>query len=785
MRKLLFVFLLVSTAALTSLKAQQVYSGFFDFQFKDDQLLLKVDRLEDEFILITSVASGIGSNDLGIDRGKLGSTRLVQFKKSGSKLFLIESNEDFRAVSDNPKEVKAVEEAFAHSILWAGPILSETQGSYTIDISSFLLGDENNIISTLKEKKQGKYTLDKKRSLINAEQLYAFPKNIELEVYLTFEGDPSGSYIKSVVPTPKSISIKQHFSFVELPDDNYVPRKFHPYAGYFKKNYFDYAVPIDQDIEQRFIHRHRLQKVNPDLDTSEVVEPIIYYVDAGCPEPIKSALMEGAQWWSEAFEAAGFLNAFQVKELPENAHPLDVRYNVIQWVHRSTRGWSYGANVHDPRTGEIIKGHVSLGSLRVRQDFMIGQGILSPYFISIEDNEPLINLSLARLRQLSAHEVGHTLGLAHNFAASVNDRASVMDYPHPYILQDKLGNIQLDSAYDDKIGKWDIQAIKYGYSHFPEGVDEEEELNKILLESKEMGLLFLSDNDARPMGSAHPHAHLWDNGSDPIAELDRLMKLRRNSLFRFGEFTIPQGTPFSELEKKLVPVYLMHRYQVEAVSKLIGGINYNYAVKGFNEVLNQPVDFATQDEALRILLSTLDAEELRIPQKIVDLIPPAAMGYNRNRESFKSHSGMVFDPLMAAEAYTNFVFSLLLHEERLNRIDVFDERLTNYLLTIQKQLFEIKDIPASDQVFERIKQKSFILHLIKLRKNPAIAQQVRASAAFVLKNIKYLLIPDNKKANTAHVVLLQMLIDGSEKEGEIELPAMIQLPPGSPIGCGH
>ena len=785
MRKLLLSLLFLSALSLNEVYSQKVYSGFFDFQFDDDKLLLKVDKLDEEFILVTSIASGIGSNDIGVDRGKLGSTRLVQFKKSGSKLFLIESNTDYRAISDNQKEVKAVQEAFAQSILWAGPIISQAQGSYTIDISSFLLGDENDIVTILKKKKQGKYSLDKKRSLVDGEQLFAFPKNIELEAYLTFKGEPTGAYVKSVVPTSKSITVKQHFSFVELPDDNYEPREFHPYSGYFKKSYFDYASPIDQDINQRIIHRHRLQKVNPELDTSEVVEPIVYYVDAGCPEPIKTALIEGAQWWSQAFEAAGFVNAFQVRELPADAHPLDVRYNVIQWVHRSTRGWSYGANVHDPRTGEIIKGHVSLGSLRVRQDFMIGQGILSPYFISVEDNEDLINLSLARLRQLSAHEVGHTLGLAHNFAASVNDRSSVMDYPHPYILQDKLGNIKLDSAYDDKIGKWDIQAIKYGYSHFPEGANEEEELNKIMLESKEMGLLFLSDNDARPQGSAHPYAHLWDNGSDPIAELDRLMKLRRNTLFRFGEFTIPAGTPFSELEKKLVPVYLMHRYQVEAVSKLIGGINYNYAVKGFNEVLNEPVEFAVQDEALRILLSTLDPEELRIPQKIVDMIPPAAMGYDRTRESFKSNSAMVFDPLMAAEAYTNFVFSLLLHEERLNRIDVFDERLTDYLLTIQKQLFEIKNSPPSDQVFDRIKQKSFILHLIKLRKNPKISQQVRASAAFVLKNIKYLLIPDSKKANTAHVVLLQMYIDGSEVEGEIELPEMIQLPPGSPIGSFH
>ena len=620
-------------------------SPFFEYKYDDDKgtVSLIVTELDKEFLYMNALAAGVGSNDLGLDRGKIGNTRIVKFVKQGNTLLLQQPNLKYRAESNNEKEKIAVREAFASSVLFAFEILSKDGSSYVIDLTPFLLQDANGIAQELKRKKEGTYKVDKKRSVISKEGLHSFPKNTEFESILTFGGEATGKYLKTVTPSSNSVTITQHQSFIALPDDEYKPRVYHPYSGFNNILYYDYATSIHEPMAKRYIARHRLEKKKPGSAPSEAVDPIVYYVDSGCPEPIKSALIEGASWWNQAYTAAGFINAFKVKELPPDAHPLDVRYNVIQWVHRSTRGWSYGASVVDPRTGEIIKGHVSLGSLRVRQDFMIAQGILSPY-TDTNDNTPMTEMALARLRQLSAHEVGHTIGLAHNFAASCNNRASVMDYPHPLIKLDQ-GNIDLSDAYDDKIGVWDKRTIMYGYSQFEDGVEESTELENILKGTKELGLLYMSDSDARPMGGAHPKAHLWDSGNDPIEELKRLMILRKHTLEKFGENTIPNGTPYSELEKVLVPAYLMHRYQAEGVAKIIGGVDYNYAVKGFDEPQNTPVSIAVQYQATQELLNTLSHQELAIPQSAIDKILPSAKGFGRSRESFGSDLNMIFDPL--------------------------------------------------------------------------------------------------------------------------------------------
>lgn len=513
-------------------------------------------------------------------------------------------------------------------------------------------------------------------------------------------------------------------------------------------------------------------------------EPIVYYVDSGCPEPIKSALMEGASWWNQAFTAAGFIDGFVVKELPKNAHPLDIRYNVIQWVHRSTRGWSYGASVVDPRNGEIIKGHVSLGSLRVRQDFMIAQGILSPYTSVSEDHAPMKEMALARLRQLSAHEVGHTIGLAHNFAASTNDRASVMDYPHPFITL-KDSQINLSEAYDDKIGLWDKRTIIYGYSEFDKSTDTKEALHQTLKETKELGLLYMTDQDARPKGGAHPKAHLWDNGDDPIEELKRIAELRAFSLKKFGTENIASAVPYSEAEKVIVPLYLMHRYQIEAVSKIIGGVDYNYAVKGFEEPVNQPISEPIQNAALQPLLNTLSPQALAIPQTALDILLPSADGYGRNRESFESKTNMIFDPLTSAEALTNFVLQMMLHPERLSRINQQNISLGEYFEAIQTRIFN--EINSSDHYLNQlamIPQKLYVIHLIKLVKNAKIDKQITAMAQLKLSNLKPILNNVNSDDWKAHNMYIVKLIQTLSTQPELlVIPEIVDMPPGSPIGC--
>jgi len=762
-------------------------SPFFDYKYNEEKgtVSLTITELDKEFLYINAIAGGLGSNDLGLDRGKINNTRIVKFVKQGNKLLLQQPNLKYRAESNNEKEKTAVREAFASSVLFGFEIVKKNESSFTIDLTPFLLQDVNGIAPLLKKRKEGTYKLDKKRSVVRKEGLLSFPKNTEFESILTFGGEATGKYLRTVTPSSDAVTIVQHQSFVALPDDNYTPRAFHPYSGFNNILYYDYATPIHEPMAKRYITRHRLKKKIFGIAASEAIEPIVYYVDAGCPEPIKSALMEGASWWNQAYTAAGYVNAFQVKELPADAHPLDVRYNVIQWVHRSTRGWSYGASILDPRTGEIIKGHVSLGSLRVRQDFMIAQGILSPY--ADGDNTPMTEMALARLRQLSAHEVGHTIGLAHNFAASTNDRASVMDYPHPFIKQNG-GKIDLSDAYDDKIGIWDKRTITYGYTEFADQKEDSDGLNKILKETKELDLLYMSDSDARPMGGAHPKAHLWDSGNDPIEELKRLLILRKYTLDNFGENTIANGTPYSELEKVIVPAYLMHRYQAEGVAKIIGGVDYTYAVKGFEEPTNTPVSTAVQYKATQELLNTLSYQELSFPKSALDKILPSAKGFRRSRESFDSDMSLVFDPLNGAEGYTNFVLTLMLHPARLARVNLQKEvSLEEYFSTISSRLFT--DAGARDGYetqLSLIPRKVLVIHLIKLAKNLKINKQVAAMALLELKLIQtlYLSKSQNNSDLKANNMYLNKLIEMMNDPEMSKLPGLADMPPGSPIGCG-
>ncbi len=506
--------------------------GFFDY-FWDEQsgkIWLEIDKLDEEVLYVNSLSAGLGSNDIGLDRNQLGDSRIVKFVRQGPKVLMLQPNYDYRAVSDNPDERRSVQEAFAQSVLWGFEVAGASAGNVLIDFTEFLMQDAHGVAQRLQRGNQGSYRVDPKRSTINLERTKNFPKNTEFDAWITFTGNASGSYVRSVTPSSDAITLGMHHSLVELPDDDFLPRIFDPRSGYMAMSYADYATPIEQPLVKRLIRRHRLKKKNPDAALSEPVEPIIYYLDRGAPEPIKSALIEGASWWNQAFEAAGYRNAFIVRELPPEADPLDVRYNVINWVHRSTRGWSYGSSVVDPRTGEIIKGHVLLGSLRVRQDFMIAQGLVDAYPDGEEPDPRLLEMALARLRQLSAHEVGHTLGITHNFAASPDNRASVMDYPHPYITVDDNGEMDFSQAYDTGIGEWDKQVIKYGYQEFPQGTNQLPALQEILAETDRMGLHFISDRDARAAFGAHPTGHLWDNGASAISELERLSRVREIAL---------------------------------------------------------------------------------------------------------------------------------------------------------------------------------------------------------------------------------------------------------------
>ncbi len=774
----------------------QKYEGFIDFWYDENEgrIWLQIDNLGEEILYVNSLAAGMGSNDIGLDRSQLGDSRVVRFERFGPKVLMIQPNYDFRANTDNNLEKKSVDEAFAKSILWGFEVDTSENGSVLVDATDFLLRDAHNVTRRLSSSGQGNFSPDISRSAIYPAGTFNFPENSEIEAILTLTGNAPGGQVRSVTPTPESITVRQHHSFVKLPDENYTPRKLDPRSGFFGISYQDYSAPIGGEFTKQYIVRHRLEKKDPDAAISEPVEPIVYYLDNGTPEPVRSALLEGAKWWTGAFEEIGFKDAYRVEILPDDAHPLDVRYNVINWVHRSTRGWSYGSSVIDPRTGEIIKGNVLLGSLRVRQDYMIAEGLLAPYENgAVPDDNPMLEMALARIRQLSAHEVGHTLGIAHNFAASVNNRASVMDYPHPKVGINADGSFDLSDAYDTGIGEWDKRVISYGYQDFPDNINEKSALNEIIEETLETGLLYITDRDARPQGGAHPDAHLWDNGTNAIDELVHVLDVRRLALERFSENNIRTGRSMSELEDVFVPIYLFHRYQTEAAVKILGGVNYNYSVRGDNQSGPRTVFAGAQRRALDALLMTLSPNELALPQTIVDLIPPRAAGIPNTRELFRGYTSPLLDPVAIAEVAADLTASLIFTPERAARLLNQHARNTSNpgLIEVIDKVVESTLWIQQDAGYESSIQRSIntavVRNLLKLAHNSEASPDVRSIASYKLDLISQRLneVSENEKLPVvkAHYRFLNTMIENYESNPEkFELPGAPYTPPGSPIG---
>ena len=771
------------------IQQSQEVKGFVNLYYEPSQgeLYLEVNRLNQPFLLVTSLPQGVGSNDIGLDRGQLGQTRMVQFERQGPYIVLKQLNSQYRANTLDAAEQRAVAEAFADSVLWQGKVV-EGQ-SVLVAINDLVLSDLHGVSSVLQQTGQGDYQLDLGRSVILPTGIKSFAKNADVDVQLTFKADVAGEQVAQVTPDGRLMSVRMRYSFVELPDAGYQARAYHPMSGYLSDEYRDYATPFDQPLVQRFILRHRLQKVHPGPAPSEVVKPIIYYLDSGVPEPIRSALLDGARWWESAFTRAGFINGFKVELLPKDADPQDIRYNMIQWVHRATRGWSYGVALTDPRTGEIIKGQVTLGSLRVRQDYLIAKGLTAGWQDRIAADKAATALSLARIRQLAAHEVGHTLGLDHNFAASSNQDASVMDYPHPKI-QLKGGDIDISAPYSTGVGLWDDFAIAYGYSDAGDARAQQTLQTELLADVAKRGLRYIGEADSRQKDASQAYASLWDSGDDAITQLTKLDNIRTKAIAGFSSAALLPHEPLGELADAFAPIYLLTRYQIDAVAKFIGGTDYNYQSIGEGSrwsYIAPPLQLAGLDA----LLKTLDAASLTVPQTLLDNLVPKAGNYHATRESFDSGLGTVTDPLGMAEVFSRYTVSLLLTPKRLNRVGqaaMADNEQLSVTTLLDKlfaaTLYQEGKLGLVEGVWMRVNAvvvDEVLAALHDKNTSPEVRAVIYDRIQFVIKQLK-------ARANRANVSLaahyngLQLGLAAGLTDAQFKLiPKPLVLPPGSPI----
>jgi hypothetical protein len=752
------------------------------------KLFLEIPAMEQEFIYFTSLPWGVGSNDIGLDRNQLGQERLVAFHRSGPRVLLIQKNTNFRGVTTDANEARGVEESFARSALFGFTVEAQDGARVLVDATEFVVRDAHDAAGNLRRSQQGTYTLDRSRSAVYMPRTKAFPRNTEIEVTLTLAGTNPGRYVRDVTPNPEAITIRERHSLVALPEPGFKMRASDPRSSFFGISYQDYSQPLGGQFVQRFASRHRIEKKNPGAARSEPVKPIVYYVDNTAPEPIRSALVEGTRWWNQAFEAAGYINGFRVEVLPDSIDPLDVRYNVIEYAHRATRGWSYGGAVTDPRTGEMMKGHVILGSLRARQDFLIGEGLDAPYASGTEKAARVEAMVLARIRQLAAHEVGHTLGMAHNYISSAQKNTSVMDYPHPMISLTANGDVDITKAYEVGIGEWDKVAVTWGYGEFPG--NEKSQLDSVLVAARNRGLTFLTDQDARPVSSAHPNTHLWDNGADAVTELKRMMTVRAKALSKFGETVIKRGAPMATMEDVLVPVYLHHRYQLEAAIKVVGGVNYAYTLRGDGVAGPVAVPAAQQGTAIEAVMDVLSPANLALPRALLAQLPPRPFLIDPTRELFDRWTGITFDPLAPGATIANVTFDLLLDSERSARmvaqraIDPTLPGLTELLKRIEARIFAAGGANNYDVTLQQLVQRSYVDHVMQLAES-AEMPLVRAEARYALIGLLNTKLRGGvagraSAANEQLAADIRSWIAGTYKPAERRVK--LTVPPGSPIG---
>ncbi|MBT0670074.1 zinc-dependent metalloprotease [Novosphingobium profundi] len=621
------------------------------------------------YLYATALKVGLGSAPVRLDHGMLGETHVLAFRRYGRKMAITFENPRFRA--SGPAEIEqGARQSFPFSTLAMVDIVATApDGSATIDLAPFLASDTMNIAQALGADAPG-WKLDPALSVADPSAVKVFPKNVEFEAVQTFVNDKPGREVGDIAPESRKVSFVVHHSLVELPGPGFQVRRLDIRSGAHGTQVYDFGTPLGQDVEVQLANHFRLDKIDPAAPRSKVKKPIVFYIDSAAPEPIRTALATGVAWWNQAFEAAGFIDAFQVKTLPPGADPQDVRYNVVNWGDRLTRSWSYGGGVIDPRTGEIIKGNVVLGALRVRQDVILYESLVGTAQENTGGPQDPVRIALARLSQLGAHEVGHAIGFVHNFEGSTQDRTSVMDYPIARMaIRD--GAIDLSDAYASGIGSWDKFTVDWLYGQGAPGTDPEGVAKAKADAIVASGMRFMTDIDGRSADLAVPGDSMWTEGADEAPDLLHILNVRRIALGTFGPGVLHAGEPMADLRRKFVPLWLLHRYEVDAVGKLLGGVEYTYALAGDGSPLPAPATAEKQEAALDALLETLSEKELTVPARLLPLLTSGQNGRSDAQydvEVLDTAGAGAFDPLVAADVGAQVTLTSLLAPARLQRI---------------------------------------------------------------------------------------------------------------------
>lgn len=754
------------------------------------------DGVSARLLYTVSLRTGLGAAPTFLDRGRVGQTQVLAFRRYGNKIAAVFENPRFRAAAAGA----GASPDFATSIAWMGDVAATlSDGRVVVDLSGFLTRDAIGIVDSLNQSTDtfgvggaqgaGKgFALDAKLSAADADSVKVFPDNLEIDAVQTYASKTPGAEVSNIAPDPQQVSFTVHHSFVRLPAPGFEPRRFDQRVGGFSTQVVDFGEALGKDVVLDFADRFRLQKTEPAAPRSHVRKPIVFYVDWRAPEPIRAALLQGIGWWARAFDAAGYIDAFQVKVLPRDVDPMDVRYNVVNWVDRATRGWSYGQAITDPRTGEIVKGMVVIGSLRARQDIQMLTGIVGADRLGSGGPNDPVQAALARLRQLGAHEVGHTLGFAHNFAASTQDRASVMDYPPPRIeLVD--GTLDLRNAYAQGVGAWDRASVAWLYGEPSPGQEVQAYADAEAARIVAAGQRYVQDGDARADDSAQPWAALWDDGADASAELDRLMRVRQVAIDRFGLNALVPGEAVANLRRRFVPVWLLHRYQMVAAAKAIGGVYTQYAVNGGGDEAALPATPRQQRAALDAVLATLTPDALRVPPRLVPLLSaPRNASDNRQYaiELFAGATGTPFDPLAAADAAAELTLDALLAPTRLARLEAqhaadakalgVDELLDRVLATALPD--------RTDALSRRIAYRTLVT-MAQVAQQPHTAPGVAAALDQRVHDVALALAQRQGDAaeRAWSASLSRQLLDAHELEKLLAGRAhRSEVPPGAPIG---